>query len=189
METIEIQTLSDETDRQYQFSQKKLMGKGDDNDDESDFDDDDEGDVTGETETGILAVAAQYRASMNALPRSVLLEECNTVMEAFEHAEEESRRAQESAKAQPDDDGFITVTYTAAVGSKTELEDTSALRRKGNKRNRKKKQTTGADELTDFYRFQRRDNRKRSLEDLRKQFEEDLKKVKKMKEDRQYRPF
>lgn len=185
LERIEIQTLADETNRQYRKSLWKQKGH------DHDFDSDEEQDP--EHKSAIHAVADRYRASCNFMSRSELLNECNAVMQAYEDAEEKKSRAQEAAKSQPDGDGFITVSYSAAVGSKTELEEsitaTTPSRRKGNKRSRKKKETVGNTELKDFYRFQRRENRKRTLEDLRHQFDEDLKKVKRMKEDRQYRPF
>ena len=122
------------------------------------------------------------------------MEECNRVMTEYEEAEEAKRRAQEAAKAQPDDDGFVTVSYSTAVGSKAELEQsmtatTPSRRRSGNKRSRNNKKNIGSSELKDFYRFQRRENRKRTMDDLRQQFEEDLKRVKRMKEEKQYRPF
>jgi ribosomal RNA-processing protein 7 len=188
LERIEIQTLSDETNRQYRESLRKAREH-----DDSEEDDGSDEEEEREKKTGIHAVAERYRASCNFMSRSELLKECNTVMQAYEDAEEEKRRVQETARSQPDDDGFVTVSYSSAVGSKTELEEsmtaTTPSRRKGNKRSRKKKEGVGNTELTDFYRFQRREGRKRTLEDLRNQFEEDLKKVKRMKEDRQYRPF
>jgi ribosomal RNA-processing protein 7 len=188
LEKIEIQTLSDATKRQYAKETNRSVA----NDEQHDFDVIEEDDLEHDDEPqGILAIAAQYRASCNTLDRSMLMEECNAVMQAYEDAEEEKKRVQEAAKANPDDDGFITVSYSSAVGSKVDLEQntTGPNRRKGAMRSRKKKEVSGTDELTDFYRFQRKDNRKRTLDDLRKQFDEDLQKVKKMKGDRQYRPF
>jgi ribosomal RNA-processing protein 7 len=187
LEKIEIQTLSDETKRQHVQAQRKAMGI----DEGEDFDEEEEDVVESEEQRGILKVAELYRKSVSALSRSRLLAECNQVMQDYEDAEEESRRAREVAKSQPDVDGFIAVNYTEAVGDRAELEQvtTGALRRKGNKRSRNKKTGTGAEELDDFYRFQRKENRKRTLEDLRKQFEDDLHKVKRLKEERQYRPF
>ena len=143
---------------------------------------------------GILKVAQRYRASLNAISdRKALLDECNTVMQNYEDAEEAQRLEREGAANQPDDDGFVTVSYSNAVGSQVELEESAAgatpSRRKGNKRSRKKKEGVGSKELEDFYRFQRRENKKRTLEDLRAQFEEDLRRVKRMKEDRHYKPF
>ena len=121
------------------------------------------------------------------------MEECNAVMQAYEDAEEKKRLAQEAAKAAPDDDGFITVSYSNAVGSKVEFEQsataTTPSRRKGNKRSRKKKEAVGSGQLKDFYRFQRAESRKRTMEDLRRKFEEDVRKVKRLKEEKEYRPF
>jgi ribosomal RNA-processing protein 7 len=192
LERIEIQTLADESANQHRKNQKKILGQEEDGDDESDDEDDDE--VDDHKQTGILAVAQRYQRSCTRLSRAELLEECNAVMTAYEKAEEDKRRAQAAAKEQPDGDGFVTVSYSTAVGSKAELEESNTAsathsRRKGNKRNRKKKEAAGSSELGDFYRFQRRDNKKRSLADLRTQFEEDLKKVKRMKEEHHYRPF
>lgn len=176
MDKLEIQTLQDET-------QRMLHGEDDD--------DDDTLNTTREPLVGILAVANRYRASLDAISRETILEECNKVMQDYEEAEEADRLARAQANNIPDDDGFVKVTYSSQVGSKRELEEGVATtnRRKGSKRSRTKKEVTGASELSDFYRFQQKDTRKRTVQDLRKRFEEDLAKVKKMKEDRKYRPF
>ena len=47
----------------------------------------------------------------------------------------------------------------------------------------------GSAELKDFYRFQTKESRKRGILELRKRFEEDLVRVKKLKEEKAYRPF
>jgi ribosomal RNA-processing protein 7 len=174
IEKLEIQTLQDETQRKLQTE-----------------DDDATPDDTREPLVGILAVADRYRASLEAISREKILEECNKVMQEYEEAEEADRLARAQTNNVPDDDGFVTVTYSSQVGSKRELEEGVATtnRRKGSKRSRAKKEITGASELSDFYRFQQKDTRKRTVQDLRKRFEEDLAKVKKMKEDRKYRPF
>lgn len=185
LDRIEIQTLMDESANQYRLNQKKLLGH---------LDEDEDDEIDDDQQTGILAVAQRYRKCCNRLSRAQLLEECNYVMGEYEEAEEQKRRTQQAAKEEPDDEGFVTVSYSTAVGSKADLEEggSSGLthgRRRGNKRNRKKKEGTGSSELKDFYRFQRRENKKRTLEDLRTQFEEDLQKVKRMKEEHHYRPF
>jgi ribosomal RNA-processing protein 7 len=174
LERLEIQTLSDESKRQASSS--------------GSMDSSDEGDGQEEKETkkGIHAVAERYRASRRALSREALLEECNAIMEEYEDAEEAERKRREASKSEPDEDGFITVSYSSqSIGSKRELEQGG--RRKGSKRSRKKKDPNQG--LTDFYRFQTKESRKKGLQDLRKRFEQDLAKVKKMKEERQYRPF
>ena len=186
LDTIELQTLADETDRQVR---EEL----------NDDDGDDNENATKQT-TGILAVAARYRSSCQRLAdREGLLQECNAVMQAFEDVEAVERRKRDD-DAVPDDDGFVTVTHSVTAGTKRALESaaTSAAptphtdqrgRTSGLKRARKKKGLGGAEPLPDFYRFQTREHRKRSLQDLRQRFEEDLTRVKKMKEERQYRPF
>lgn len=178
MARLEQQTLVEETSRQEVES----------DDDQEDT----EGVISKAQLTGIKAVADRYRTSCSNLSRERLLQECNSVMEQFEDAEEADRRAREAAKNQPDEDGFVTVTYsTQAVGSKRDLEQgvTTTNRRKGSKRTRKKKDINGASELKDFYRFQMKETRKKNLQELRKRFEKDLARVKKLKDERQYRPF
>jgi len=172
------------------------------NDDKDDFDVDNEdqeetdaGEGSEKKTSRVLQLASSYRSGI--LPRDVLMEYCNAVMKSFESAEEAERISRKTL-SEPDEDGFITVTTAATVGSKRELEvdggiitraDVEVGRRSGHKRSRKKKTGTGAAELTDFYRFQRRETRQKGLQDLRKRFEEDLETVKKIKEQKLYRPF
>jgi ribosomal RNA-processing protein 7 len=193
LDKIEIQTLADESARQY----RQELRQADDSDGEDEDDDDDDDMDTnkhGKKLSGILKVAERYRASCSRLARAALLEECNNVMEDFEDAEEQDRIARDAASNEPDGDGFVTVSYSAQVGSKRELEQSTnsggseERRRKGQKRSRKKKEN-GAGSLEDFYRFQTKEHRKQSLQELRERFEEDLAKVKKMKEENQYHPF
>jgi len=188
VDPIELQTLADETERQRNEATGRL--------DEESMDDGEK--RAASSSSGVLAVAARYRAGCRRLlDRDALLEECNTVMESFEDAEEQERHRQQTASI-PDDDGFVTVTYGGSGNSKGALEaaatessnDRGGRRKKTSRsRNKKKNKMGGADPATDFYRFQTKQNRKRSLQDLRQRFEEDKAKVQKMKEERQYRPF
>ncbi|GKY96055.1 hypothetical protein MPSEU_000565700 [Mayamaea pseudoterrestris] len=146
--------------------------------------------------SGFVNVIDRYRHLCRGLARDNLLGECNLVMELFEDAEEQARKTRASATSTVDEDGFVSVSYSAQVGSKQELEQdvnagTGGLerRRKGQGRNRKKKQGAGATELSDFYRFQTKVNRKRTVQELRERFEEDLVKLKRMKDEKQFRPF
>jgi ribosomal RNA-processing protein 7 len=194
LEPIEIQTLSDETNRIYREERKKLLNLAT-NDDDDDVGSGADEMIAADQATGIHAVVARYKASVAEMSRERLMEECNSIMQAYEEMDEEKKRSQQGALAQPDEDGFVTVSYSSAVGSQVELEATkhatgsSVPRRKGNMRSRRKKEAVGSQELKDFYRFQRRENKKRTLEDLRAQFDEDLKRVKRMKEEHHYRPF
>jgi ribosomal RNA-processing protein 7 len=203
LDKLELQTLSDESLRQRKETIRKAF-REDEFDSTEDFGAENSDDVdnafeendadTTRKHAAVLAVAKRYKESCQFLKsRAQLLEECNSVMQAYEDAEEAKRLAHEAHKAQPDDDGFVTVSYSKAVGSKVDFEEsataTTPSRRKGNKRSRKKKEAAGSTELQDFYRFQRADNRKRTMEDLRRKFEEDVRKVKRLKEEKQYRPF
>eukprot|EP00980_Cylindrotheca_fusiformis_P023914 scaffold11190_cov49-Cylindrotheca_fusiformis.AAC.1 len=151
LERLEIQTLSDESTRQYKIQQQKLLGKlNDDDDDESDNDNDNE------HLTGVLAVAHRYRASLSRLSRAELLEECNTVMAQYEQIEEETQKAHLKAKTQPDEDGFISVSYSSSTtkadgtmeegitstGAGQNSSNSGGRRRGGGGRNRKKKKDT-----------------------------------------------
>ena len=195
IDPIEIQTLTDESSRMYKESMKRKTAEDSEDDHSEDDDEITSPSSTSNRRKGIYAIAERYHRNMNQLSRSQLLEECNHVIEGYENAEAAKKMAIENAKSEPDDDGFITVTHSTTVGTKHELDETNDVnahsRRKGHKRHRsnKKSKNSGAEELNDFYKFQRRDNKKRTLEDLRKQFEEDLRRVKRMKEERQYRPF
>jgi Ribosomal RNA-processing protein 7 (RRP7) C-terminal domain len=144
----------------------------------------------------VLAVAQRYQRQYRELAasRSELLEECNRVVREFEQSEESERLAREASSNEPDEDGFITVGSSAGVAStrsgKQQLdEDVAGRRKSGSKRKRKKSQQHGASELRDFYRFQNKMERKRTLQDLRRSFEEDLSKIRKMKEEKQCLPF
>jgi len=159
--------------------------------------DDDEHDEAGEEDggdelTGIRAIAQEARVrAYRHMPRSELMEMCNSAMAAFEHEEVETERRAKMAADQPDDDGFVTVAQgTPSFGTTNDLEEDKHARRRAGKRNRKRKAGgSGADELQDFYRFQLKETRKKEVNDLKSMFEKDLAKVRKMKEERLYRPF
>jgi len=43
--------------------------------------------------------------------------------------------------------------------------------------------------LNDFYRFQKRENKREALTELRRKFEEDKKRIAKLKENRKFKPY
>ncbi|KAL7536212.1 hypothetical protein ACHAXR_006994 [Thalassiosira sp. AJA248-18] len=185
MEQLKLETMQ-------LLSSKK---NNDDSDDESqDQDDEEEEEEDKPLLTGIHAIAAQARQKAGRnISRQQLMQLCNDAMASFETKEAEAERQAKLAAEQPDEDGFITVTHgsTPSFGATNDLEEDHYHRRKAGKRNRKRKVgvLSGADELSDFYRFQLKERRRGEVQDLKKRFEEDLKKVKKMKEERAYRPF
>jgi hypothetical protein len=101
----------------------------------------------------------------------------NSDLEAHEKRETIERESRLHASEHADADGFITVVNnkkrnpTANIGKPSD-------RSSGTARKRAKKKNV---ELKNFYRFQKRDQRKSEIETLRKKFEEDTQKLKKMK--------
>jgi ribosomal RNA-processing protein 7 len=76
--------------------------------------------------------------------------------------------------AKPDEEGFITVRRGPSKNISSQAAAEAAKQREEEKRKKR-------GELTDFYRFQGRERRKERERELRRQFEEDKKKVEKMK--------
>ncbi|KAH0359388.1 hypothetical protein KCU65_g9996, partial [Aureobasidium melanogenum] len=113
-------------------------------------------------------------------PSTVALQaSVDAYMTAF--AEQEATRARLLARqrAEPDEDGFITVTRGGRMGPARQEE----AQEKAEKQKEKQK---GKE---DFYRFQMREKRKEKANELLKGFEEDRKKVKAMKMKRnKFRP-
>jgi ribosomal RNA-processing protein 7 len=177
LDPIEMQTLADETDHQRQ----RRCG-------EEDLSTEEGPSREKKRTSGIAAIVQRYKSSR--CDRDELLQECNDIMSAFETAEEEEQRRQN--ERQVDDDGFVTITYKNTK-DKSQLEDADTVAARGGRsrkqRSRSKKSNGGAQPLEDFYRFQTKDNRKRSLQELREKFEQDLARVKKLKEEKKYSPF
>ena len=207
----------------HEQQNQKMLGDDDVDDEEDEAWSDAESNQ--ETTTTTSIIQRLYQRYQNQIPsRTQLLQQCNKIMSQFETKEEEAQKSKRSAiLGQPDEDGFITVSYSAtatAVGSKRDLDDSlkygesedvgpqsqsqtqtqtqaqaQLVRRKMGGRSRKRKRdidngvVSGAGELQDFYRFQMRETRKKHMEDLRQQFQDDLKEVQKMKKQKRYRPF
>mmetsp|Transcript_21435 Transcript_21435/g.51821 ORF Transcript_21435/g.51821 Transcript_21435/m.51821 type:complete len:365 (-) Transcript_21435:471-1565(-) len=185
MEQLKIETA--------QLSSSNKHEDDNDTDDEDDDSQDHGKEKSDRTLTGIHAVAAEARRKAGRhISRQKLMQMCNEAMASFESEEADAEQRAKLAAEQPDEDGFIMVTNKSgpSFGATNELEEDHHHRRKAGKRNRKRKAGgSGADELSDFYRFQFKETRKKEVTDLKKRFEEDLAKVKKMKEERAYRPF
>ena len=191
---LEIQELQDISHQFYEKEKMKIKAEFADGDGEKS--DDESSNAEPEQLTGILALAQAHKDSN--LPRVVLKRMCDQIMMKYEEDESEALRKQQEALAQPDEDGFVTVSYAAQVGDAVEFEKNGTLgstgigggrRKRERSRSTKKNNVKGSDELQDFYRFQLKEKKKRSLEELKSRFQEDLKRVKQMKEDKMYRPF
>jgi len=198
---LEIQELQDVSLNLFQKEKKSFLNSFSENDDHdvSSDDNDDEKEQHPQQTRGFAKVVQDHRERIPS--REALKKICDQIMTKYEAAEDEARKKQEESKDQPDEDGFITVSYSSGVGDVVNMEENGTIgsagpgvnkrRREAMKRNRSSKNSVvkGSDELQDFYRFQLKETRKRGLADLKDRFQEDLKRVKKMKEDKLYRPF
>ena len=173
--------LNDDRMEQLKLESQHLDTKQQNREEEEDSGDsqDDEEEVSSTAQlSGIQAIAAQARRTANRhISRSKLMQMCNEAMAAFETQETLQEENAKRLAEEPDEDGFITVTSkssTPSFGITNDLEEEVHTRRgKSNKRNRKRKAGgSGADELTDFYRFQLKEQRKKEVIDLKQRFED-----------------
>mmetsp|Transcript_8263 Transcript_8263/g.10737 ORF Transcript_8263/g.10737 Transcript_8263/m.10737 type:complete len:272 (+) Transcript_8263:117-932(+) len=142
---------------------------------------------------GLQGMIKQYKRSRP--PLEDLEESANKFMQEFEQKEEEDRLERERRMNEVDDDGFTLVTYKKSGGptniNKRGRPDQGAeggplaKRGTGRGRSRNKKKV----ELKNFYRFQMREAKRDQLVELRKRFEEDKKKIEKLKAGRKFKPF
>ncbi|KAI5275394.1 hypothetical protein E4T47_01459 [Aureobasidium subglaciale] len=102
---------------------------------------------------------------------AVLQASVDAYMTSFAEQEASRSRALARQRAEPDEDGFVTVTRGGRMGPARQEEAEEAA----------KKQKEKAKGKEDFYRFQMREKRKEKANELLKGFEEDRKKVEAMK--------
>ena len=107
-------------------------------------------------------------------PRATLLETINSYMTAYASLESERARALARKRQEPDEDGFVTVTRGGRTGP-------ARMEEAAEKLDKQKERQKGLD---DFYRFQGREKRKERETQLRRKFEGDREKVKRMREAR-----
>lgn len=104
-------------------------------------------------------------------PRAELLRIVQDYMTVFSTMEETKHRLA-TMPAEPDEDGFVTVTRGSKINNAAREEELKRLLEK-----QKEKQKG----LEDFYRFQMREKRKERQTELLKKFEEDKRRVQEMK--------
>ena len=117
-----------------------------------------------------------------------LKEEVDDYMREFEEGEEKERQERIRKSKEADEDGFMPVRAKKKAKRST---DSNSSRRKGSSsggssRSRGEKKSK---ELTNFYRFQMREEKKESLQSLRAQFEKDKERVAILKQQRAFKPF
>ncbi len=106
--------------------------------------------------------------------RRDLLQSVDSYMSAYAKMEEARSRADAKKRAEPDEEGFVTVTK-GARGGVVRKEDAEELGEK------QKDKIKG---LEDFYRFQMRERRKEEQGEFLRKFEEDKRRVAEMKQRR-----
>ena len=126
--------------------------------------------------SGLDGLLAAHRAAR--MPAEQLQAQVEAYCGAFEEAEEREREAKRRAEEEPDDDGFVMVT------SKRVKTGDEATNKKSRLRSKKKKK-----ELTNFYAHQIRETKRNQLMELRQKFEEDKKRIEKLKAGRKFRPM
>ncbi|CAG8971909.1 hypothetical protein HYALB_00007825 [Hymenoscyphus albidus] len=99
-------------------------------------------------------------------------------MTAFNENEERKKREDKKKRNVPDEDGFVTVTKGGRSGT-AKREDVEEKRIEMEEREEKKRREL---ERAGFYRFQVREQRKLEQSELVKQFEEDKRRVEKLRE-------
>lgn len=105
-------------------------------------------------------------------PRAELLRTVSEYMNVFAEVAENRKKESTRQAAEPDEDGFVTVTGGPRLTSAAGEEEAKRLIEK------QKKQAEG---FGDFYRFQSREKRKERQIDLLKKFDEDKKKLEELK--------
>lgn len=116
----------------------------------------------------------RYRAHerMRYPKRAEVLSAVNDFMTVFEQVAEARKREESRRMAEPDEDGFVTVTHGPKLNSVAREDEMKELVE------RQKKKAEG---LEDFYRFQSREKRKERQNQLLRKFDEDKKKLAEIK--------
>ena len=112
----------------------------------------------------------RYRAheKMRYPDQAEILSAVNNFMTVFEQVAEARKREESRRLAEPDEDGFVTVTNGPKLNSAAREDEMKDLVE------RQKKKAEG---LEDFYRFQSREKRKARQNELLRKFDEDKKKL------------
>eukprot|EP01134_Creolimax_fragrantissima_P007638 CFRG7638T1 len=104
-------------------------------------------------------------------------EEATIAMQRFDELQEKRKAMRQAAKNQPDDDGWVTVSYGKRANRENELAEEERLRKK------KKK------DMSNLYKWQQREQRRDQIADLRQKFEEDKQKIQLLKMQRKFKPY
>jgi len=122
----------------------------------------------------------QEHVARTNVNQTALEEKVELFMETYETAEKSQAAAWRAARGQEDEEGFMMVQ-----SKKQKRVAKGGEPGAGNpKRKRSKKK-----ELTDFYIWQKRETKRQRIADLRESFEDDKKRIAKLKAARRFKPF
>ncbi|KAJ3025345.1 UNVERIFIED_CONTAM: hypothetical protein HDU68_007232 [Siphonaria sp. JEL0065] len=119
----------------------------------------------------------------NHPPLKALQESADRYMKQYDDMHNEKQRELARRRAEPDEDGFILVGAHKQV-KKVDPMDQDKNKEGGDGKKMKKKL-----ERVDFYRFQMRESKRNQLVELRNKFEEDKKRIEKLKATRKFKPY
>jgi len=135
--------------------------------------------------TGVNKWNSQYNSKIG-VGRQEILKEVESFMSSYDAARAvQVKKVEEDAE--PDDDGWTTVTKLSKKKlSKRLKEEEYSVEKRGKKGRRKKKKKT---DLQNFYAHQIKNEKIEQIRELRQKFEQDKLKITKMKADRKFKPF
>jgi ribosomal RNA-processing protein 7 len=141
----------------------------------------------GSEKKGVKKWKAEHKAEM-FVDIEQLQKETNEYMLNYDTKKIQYEKRLEALSSAPDEEGWVTVTRgkkkstgaVPAIGMASKL-DQQTLNKLIEKEKKKHK--------TDFYRFQRTSQTNSHMQELRKRFEEDKKRIEKLREGRKFRPF
>jgi len=127
----------------------------------------------------------EYRSSQ--IDPIQLRKEVDTHMDEYDKRESEMKKRIESMRNVPDEEGWITIPKKKSkLSASQDIKVTpSAISTSVGIIDNKDKIKI----LNNFYRFQKRENKREALTELRRKFEEDKKRIAKLKENRKFRPY
>ena len=129
----------------------------------------------------VPALGPQWLKAHNRLAypdRAVVEEAVDRFFAIFNRKEHEAVELSKRLRNEPDEDGFVTVTRGGRNAPAKKEEAEEARKKMVEKQDKKK------EEMTNFYRFQLRENKKAEQADLVRRFQEDRQKVAEMREKR-----
>lgn len=139
-------------------------------------------------QSGIKKWMKQWKSD-NLLDQETLEKCCKENIARYEKKQEEIRRLKERLSETQDDEGWTVVAKKGKKRSHGAMDTTvAATRLTQDKLLHLKQEHDKRSHKEDFYRFQKRENKEQKLLELQKKFEEDKKKIAKMRQARKFVP-